>query len=58
MNPLDVDLEARIDLAALRLATTADPGIRRAAWADLSSLVKQRSPERVREMERERGLAA
>ena len=51
------DLESRIDFAALRLATVETPAERRAVWAQLRDLITQRTPERVREMERELGLA-
>lgn len=51
------DLEAQIDAAVLRLATAKEPSDRRATWDKLCGLVKQRTPERIRDMERERGLA-
>lgn len=55
--PDDPALEAEINHTALRLATAATPAERRAAWNDLCHLHEQRSEERVRQMERERGLA-
>lgn len=55
--PPDIDLERRIDVAALMLHTAPTPDERRAAWAVLKDLVAQRSPQRVAEMEAERGLA-
>lgn len=51
------DLEARIDAAVLRLATAKEPSDRRATWNRLCELIKLRTPERIAEMERERGLA-
>ena len=57
LPPADESLEAEINLAALRLATAPTPAERRDAWNTLCDLQAQRSPERIREMERERGLA-
>jgi hypothetical protein len=54
---VDVDLETRINDAALALATARDTKMRRFWWEALERLHKQRSPERVAEMETERGLA-
>jgi hypothetical protein len=54
-NP-DRELEDRIDLAALHLHTAPTPDERRAAWETLKHLVAQRTPRRVEEMERARGL--
>lgn len=56
MNAPDAALEAEINHAALRLQTAPTPAERRDAWNTLCELQKQRTPERVREMERERGL--
>lgn len=53
----DAGLEAAIDMATLRLQTATTPLRRRSAWADLQSLIKQRSPEAVQAMERRRGIA-
>lgn len=52
----DAALEDRILTAATRcaLAKTQDEG--RQAWNELTALLRQRSPERVRKMEREKGL--
>ena len=55
-KPAD-DLESAIDTATLRLATAATPELRREAWSKLQSLVSQRTPERVLEMEIAQGLA-
>jgi hypothetical protein len=55
---LDLDLETRIAHAALLTASAKlTPDERRAAWEVLKALVAQRTPERVSEMEVERGLA-
>lgn len=52
----DVDLETRIDNAALAMATSKDRE-QRIFWRDaLTRLVNQRSAERVAQMEREKGL--
>jgi hypothetical protein len=53
---IELDLETRIDDAAFLLACAATPAARRDAWAQLKSLVGQRTPERVEQMEIERGL--
>lgn len=50
-------LEFQIDAAYLRLTTATTPEARRSALDDMTTLVKSRHPERVAEMERERGLA-
>jgi hypothetical protein len=53
----DLDLETRIDNAALCLATAKDRE-QRIFWRDaLTRLVNQRTAERVAQMEAERGLA-
>lgn len=52
----DAALEAAIELAALRLQTATTPLRRKAAWAELQRLVKNRSPAQVERMERARGL--
>jgi len=53
----DAALEAEISLAALRLATSTTHLDRRAWWNVLCQLHEQRSEERVRQMEHEKGLA-
>ena len=55
--PSDLDLENRIDAAALLLHTAPTPDERRAAWETLKHLVALRTPQRVAQMEAERGLA-
>ena len=52
----DAALEAAIALAALRLQTATTPIRRRQAFDELRALVAQRSPERIEQMERARGL--
>lgn len=49
-------LESAIIVATLRLQTAVAPSERREAWDELISLIAQRSADRVREMERARGL--
>lgn len=53
----DRDLEFLIDEQALRLHTVDTPNERRMAWDELRRLHTMRSPERIRDMEEERGLA-
>ena len=55
-TPTDAALEAEIEFTALRLQTAKTPNERRAAWNALCQLHEQRSEDRVRQMERERGL--
>jgi hypothetical protein len=55
--PSDADLEFRIDAAALRLHTAPTPDERKTAWAELRRLHALRTPERVAQMEIQRGLA-
>jgi len=55
-NVMADDLEQRIDYQALLLHTAATPDERRSAWEELKRLHAQRTPERVEEMERERGI--
>jgi len=52
----DADLENQIDYQALLLHTAKTTEARRAACALLSQLHAMRSPARVEQMERERGL--
>ncbi len=53
----DAALEAAIDLATLRCQSASTPNRRRAAFAELRSLIAQRSPRQVARMEQARGLA-
>lgn len=53
---VDVELERRIDFEAGLLAIAQTPAEQTSAWEELKRLVAQRSPERVEQMERERGL--
>lgn len=52
----DDALEAEISHAAMRLATAPTSAERRDAWNALCELQGQRSAERIRRMEIERGL--
>lgn len=62
LNPeapnVDADLESQIDRQALLLHTVDTPGERRMAWDELRRLHSLRSPQRIEEMEDERGLAS
>jgi len=51
-----LDLECRIDHAWLVCATTKDPAVRRDAFDRMRELIKLRTPERIRQMELDRGL--
>lgn len=53
---MDADLESKIDREAMRLHTAETPGERRMAWDELKRLHELRSPERIRDMEDEKGL--
>lgn len=57
MDKQDAALEHRISVANEQYLRTADATNRRIAWLELRALIAQRSPKRVSEMERERGLA-
>ena len=48
----DIELEQKIALTSKRLALTGS----KADWALLITLIRQRSPEQVERMEKERGL--
>lgn len=50
-------LETLITTARLEMAAAESPGPRAEAWGALKWLVKHRRPDRVTQMERERGLA-
>lgn len=52
----ELELERRIDHQTLLLHTVTTAEERRAVCDELTKLVGQRSPERVEQMERERGL--
>lgn len=51
------DLEAQIDFTYLRLTTAQTPELRADAWQHMQQLIKQRTPQHVAQMERNRGLA-
>lgn len=53
---VDADLERQIDFQRGLLAIAQTPAEQTSAWEELKRLVAQRSPERVEQMERERGL--
>jgi hypothetical protein len=53
---VDADLERRIDFEAGLLAIAQTPAEQTSAWEELKRLVAQRSPERIEQMETERGL--
>lgn len=52
----DAELERRIDFQAGLIATALTPDEQRSAWEELKRLHGLRSPERIEQMERERGL--
>ncbi len=54
----DDELQYEIDQAYLRLCTAQTPEERHEHNAEMCRLIKLRSPTRVAEMERQRGLAA
>ena len=56
MTPKDRRLERSIQIASLEAYASQSPEERRTAWERMRSLIAQRSPERVREMEIEKGL--
>lgn len=56
MNLRDTRLERSIQIASLEAYAAQSPEERRTAWERMRSLIAQRSPERVREMEIEKGL--
>lgn len=51
-HPEHLELELQIDAAARRLVKEPT----QESWQELASLIGQRTPERVAEMEHERGL--
>ncbi len=56
MNLRDAILERSIEIASLEFHCAQTPDERRTAWERMRSLIAQRSPERVREMEEKNGL--
>lgn len=52
----DAELERRIECARIRLASADNAGPRRIAWEELKRLVKQRSPAKILQMEKQRRL--
>ena len=53
---VEIDLESQIDWQAHLLHTSKTPDERKAAWARLKQLHAMRTPERVEELEKARGL--
>ena len=51
MTPKDQRLERSIEVASLEFHCAQTPDERRTAWERMRSLIAQRSPERVREIE-------
>ena len=51
MNLRDARLERSIEIASLEFHCAQTPDERRTAWERMRSLISQRSPERVREIE-------
>lgn len=56
MNLKEKRLERAIEIASLEFHCAQTSDERRTAWERMRSLIAQRSPERVREMEIEKGL--
>jgi len=56
MTPKDRRLERSIAIASMEAYAASSPEDRRIAWERMKSLIAQRSPERVREMEIQKGL--
>lgn len=57
MTEADAALEARIETAKLQMLYARTPAERGRRMDELRRLVAMRSPERVKEMEKERGMA-
>lgn len=57
MNLPDLELEAQIHAVYEALLAAPERDTKRSCALRLAELVSQRSPQRVRQMERERGLA-
>lgn len=53
---VELDLESQIDWNAHQLHTAATPDERAAAWDRLKKLHAMRTPEKIEELERARGL--
>ena len=53
----DAELEAAIEIQTLRFQTASTIPRRREAWRELQRMIGARSPEQVRWMEEQRGLA-
>lgn len=53
---VDIDLETQIEQQCERLRSAQTPSEKRAAWDRFKHLHAMRTPERVSQMERERGL--
>ena len=56
MTPRDQRLELAIEIASLEAYGGKTAKERRSGWERMRSLIAQRSPERVREMEEKKGL--
>jgi hypothetical protein len=56
MTQQDAELERQIDRAFMLLQHASTPHTRSRALAHMESLIAQRSPARIKEMERERGF--
>ena len=56
MTPKDQRLERSIEVASLEFHCAQTSEERRTAWERMRSLISQRSPERVREIEEKKGL--
>jgi hypothetical protein len=52
----DAELERQIDFQHGLLVTAMTPAEHAAAWEEMKRLIAQRSPERIEQMERARGL--
>lgn len=57
MTDSDAALEARIETAKLQMLYARTPAERGRRMDELRTLIAQRTPERVKEMEKERGMA-
>lgn len=57
MTDSDAALEARIETAKLQMLYARTPAQRGRRMDELRRLIAQRTPERVKEMEKERGMA-
>jgi hypothetical protein len=58
LSQADAELEAEIQLAYELGLKASSPDLARAAFAAMAGAIAQRSPERIAQMERERGLRA